>query len=761
MNSPDYTQAGQQLPGTDPGMMMQQPMDPSMMGGQGMPMQPPVPTEPPPVDNSAIDKVINSTNLVEGILKKKDGIQKLNDIAATCLKGYEKDLLSRKDWEDENKEYMKLACQVMEKKDYPWPNASNVKFPILTTAALQFASRAYPSLVSGFDVVKAKAIGSDPEGKANGQAQNISSHMSYQLLYEMPDWDEDMDKLCFILPIVGTVFKKTYYDPDGKCNKSELVLANDLVVDYWAKSLDKAYRKTHKIWRTPNEILSRQRQGIYIEDEEYFNGVDLTQGGSVTKNTEGTEKRKEPDPDEASPRLILECHTFYDLDEDDYAEPYIITIDYESQKILRIVARFYKEGVLIEDKKIIKIIPCEYFTKFGFLPNPDGGFYDLGFGLLLGGVNGAVNTLINQLIDAGTLANLQGGFISKGIRIKQGEMRFSPGEWKAVNNFGDDLKKGIYPLPVKEPNNVLMELLGTLVQSGKELASIAEIFTGKMPGQNTPASTTMATIEQGLKVFTAIYKRIYRSLGQEFEKLYALNKLYLPDRVVLDIEVAGEKKHINVEKKDYGLSTIPQQGKPFVRIIPAADPNMVSETQRLVKSQGLLELMPLGTINAQVATKQILEQQGQANIPELTTLPPPQPDPEIAIKEKELEMKQQIEQVKAQADQQKLQMEMQMMQLEMQIEQQKAQLEMALKAMELKFKQQEHAMDMQFKKEEQAVDMQVKQVEAEADIRLQKEMNEHEVSAAKEKHEMDMSMMKDKAAMQKKQAAQKPSKPNK
>lgn len=724
--------------------MQQQEPPMESMGTQG-------PVVPPEEDFSDINKTITSTNLVPALLKKKTGLETLETIAQRVVQGYEKDLLSRKDWEEMNKEYMKLACQIMEEKNYPWPKASNVKFPILTTAALQFASRAYPALVSGFDVVKAKAIGNDSEGKYNAVAQTISTHMSYQLLYEMPDWDEDMDKLCFILPITGTVFKKTYYDPHKGTNCSELILARDLVVDYWAKNLDSAYRKTHRIYRTPNEIISRQRANIYVNDEEYLKDAGLDRGGSIdieSKTEQGVSQGKAPDPDEASPRMLLEQHTFFDLDDDGYEEPYVITLDYESKKILRIVARFYKEGVEIEDDKIIKIVPCEYFTKFGFLPNPDGGFYDLGFGLLLGGVNGAVNTLINQLIDAGTLANIQGGFISKGIRVKQGDMKLSPGQWITVNNFGDDLKKGIFPLPVKEPSNVLFQLLGTLAQSGKELASIAEIFTGKMPGQNTPASTTMATIEQGLKVFTAIYKRIYRSLGEEFEKLYALNKLYLPEKVSFNVEVAGEDKHITVKKSDYQLPTQAEQGQAFVRIVPAADPNMVSETQKLVKAQGLLELIQLGTINPAEATKQILEQQGQANIKQLMTMPPPQPNPEVEMKQKELEMKMQIEQQKIQADIQKMEMEMEKLQLELEIEKQKAELELKIKQLELQMKVQEHQMDMKFKQEEQNLELQTKEIEADVEMRLSREMADHEMAAAKEKHNMQMTQMKEKSKQQ-------------
>lgn len=605
-----------------------------------------------------LDRLLNSTNLVDIILKKKEGKEKLVQIGQEVIEGYMRDKESRKHWETQNEEWTKLALQVMEKKNYPWDNASNVKFPILTTAALQFSSRAYPSLVSSFDIVKAKAIGNDPGGKFQEVADRISTHMSYQVLYEMLGWDEDMDKLCFILPIVGTAFKKTYYDGNKGTNCSELVFAKDLVVNYWAKNLNTAYRVSHKLWRTPNDIVERQRKGLFTKNEDYLKDAGLDRGGNIDAVSEAkktvTNEASPPAPDKSTPRLLVECHTFYDLDDDGYDEPYVITIDYETRLPLRIVARFYKEDVELDEKdekKIAKITPCQYFTKFGFIPNPDGGFYDLGFGLLLGGINESVNTLINQLVDSGTINNLQGGFIGKGIRINQKSMRFTPGEWKAVNNFGDDLRKGIFPLPTKEPSNVLFQLLGVLVQSGKELASISEIFTGKMPGQNTPASTTMATIEQGLKVFTSIYKRLYRSLGEEFEKLYKLNKLYLPEHIEYTVEVEGEAVPQTTGKQDYiQMNNSPQPGKPFVKIVPAADPNMVSDTQKLVKSQGLLELIQLGTINRAEATKQILEQQGQTNIAELTKVPEPQPDFETQLKGKIHEDTMQLEKAKLQLE---------------------------------------------------------------------------------------------------------------
>lgn len=250
-----------------------------------------------------------------------------------------------------------------------------------------------------------------------------------------------------------------------------------------------------------------------------------------------------------------------------------------------------------------------------------------------------VNTLTNQLIDSGTINNLQGGFIARGLRMNEKKtLGFTPGEWKWVNNPGDDLRKNVFPLPTKEPSGVLYQLLGTLVQSGKELASVAEIFTGKMPGQNTPAATTMATIEQGLKVFTSIYKRIYRGMQEEYEMIFDLNKRYMPNQTVQFVaQLNGETKNYAVSKFDY------QKADSGVKIMPAADPNMVSDTQKMLKIQGLQELMQTGMLNPQEVTKQILVYQGQDNIEQLMAVQPPPPNPEIQLKQQELQQKYDVE----------------------------------------------------------------------------------------------------------------------
>lgn len=616
--------------------------------------------------------------------------EKLEKLGAICKKGFESDLASRADWEDDLDDWTRLAMQIREEKSYPWPQASNVKYPMLSTAAMQFAARAYPSLVpSNGKVVQSVVIGKDPTGEKKTKAERVASYMSYQILHQMRDWEEDMDKLLMMLPIVGTVFKKTYFDPSEGEVKSCLISPKNLVVNYWATSLECAERVSEIMEMSPRLVEERIRQGIFID-------ADL---GQPVLSTDNRPKPFAGDLDETVPYNFIEQHTFYDLDDDGYAEPYVVTFQRETGKIVRIVARFEPEDMVMEDEQIAKITPKQYYTKFSFVPNPDGSFYSIGFGVLLGPLNESVNTLINQLVDAGTLANLQGGFIGKGLKLKMGEQRFLPGEWKSVSATGDDLKKQIVPLPAKDPSNTLFELMGSLVTSGKELASVAEIFTGKMPGQNTPATTTMATVEQGMKVFTAVYKRIFRSLGEEFKKIYKLNGLYMNPETyvaVVDEPVGPE----DFQDKSYD-------------ICPGADPTAVSQTERLLKAQGLMELLPLGIFDVLKVAGRILDAQEQPNWQELIKqeiqatgqMPPPPPDPKM------LEM-----QMKGQMEQQKNQMQMQAQQHKMELESRSAEQKMAMEA-------QNHQQEMQHKAE-------MAQVEAAAENHKQRIFMEAERAKA-------------------------------
>lgn len=266
--------------------------------------------------------------------------------------------------------------------------------------------------------------------------------MSYQVLHEMDNWEEDMDRLLFMLPIVGTVFKKTYWDDFNKRTASVLINPENLVVNYWTKDLDKCERITEIIYKSKREIEEGKRLGIYLD-------VDLPEPTIPDEEVTETKMQEKPDLDDTTPYTLLEQHRFDDLDDDGYSEPYVVLMEKNSKKVLRITPRFAKDSVKTEGKKIVKIDPLNFYTKYEFIPNPDGGFYSIGFGFLLGPLNESVNTLINQLVDAGTLNNLPSGFIGKGLRLKMGDMTFKPGEWKPVNSTGSDLKQQIIPCTLR------------------------------------------------------------------------------------------------------------------------------------------------------------------------------------------------------------------------------------------------------------------------------------------------------------------------
>lgn len=548
----------------------------------------------------------------------------LSKIGAEVVSNFNDDLQSRSEWTQQQEEALKLAAQMQEVKSYPWQNAANVKFPMLTEAAVQFNSRIYPALIPATNIVKGRVVGFDLDGQKQEKAIRVSKHMSWQLTEEMEEWEEDMDRALMQLPIVGCFFKKTYYDGDKDRNVSEAISAMDFVLDYYAKSVETCYRKTHVLYPYATDIKRDQLAGRYLD-------IDL---GTPIVELKKPEMRIGHEPiaqDKSVPHEILEQHTFRDLDGDGLEEPYIFTVHRASQKVVRIVAGFDPDDIVYgENSKVLDVPQEQYFTKYGFIPNPDGSIYDVGFGQLLAPLNKAVDSLINQLLDAGTLSNLQSGFLSKGVRLRSGDMTFRPGEWKPVQSRGDDLRKGIFPLPVREPSNVLFQLLGLMINSGQRLASTIDSMVGENPGQNQKATTTLAVLDQGQKVFNGIYKRLHRSLKKELKKLYRLNSIYLPAQQylnVLDLPVeAGQAEQIR--RSDYDMNSID--------VIPSADASVATQQQKLAKAQALAELLPLGTVNPQEVTQRMLEAQEQPAIERIMKVDPPQPDPEIVMKSQQL-----------------------------------------------------------------------------------------------------------------------------
>jgi chaperonin GroES len=597
----------------------------------------------------SIEEIVNSPNVAE-LLDE----QERSRIASEVLSGFYRDLDSRREWDERMAEATKLALQVMEEKTFPWPNASNVKFPLLTIAALQYHSRAYPALVSGTDIVKARVFGEDPDGSKTARAERISAHMSFQLLEEDENWEDQTDKSLLVQAILGCVFKKSYFDVTKGHNVSEMVLPKDLVVSYWTKSLETSPRISHIIEMSGNEILERIGRGLFLETD-----LSRKPGPSTRVDNQGIARDEAQGvtpslEDPFRPYRIIEQSTYLDLDGDGYKEPYVVTVREDTAELLRIVPRFFKEDIVRKKGRIIHITPMHYYTKYSFIPSPDGGFYDLGLGVLLGPINESINTLINQLIDAGTLANTRGGFLGRGVKFRSGENTFKPFEWKRVDSTGDDLRKSIFPLPVGEPSPVLFQLLSLLVNYGERIVGATDVMVGVSPGQNTPAETTRHVVEQGMKVFSGIFKRTYRAMKEEFRKLYILNRLYLNADTAFQNLSTGQGMLISPD--DYI--------DPPTIIRPAADPDIVSNAQKIMRAQAVLEAAKMFPgYNLYEANKMYLRALQVPGIEVIYPDPngpnavPPIPNPKVVVeqlkqetKQKELQLKMQETLLKLQQD---------------------------------------------------------------------------------------------------------------
>ena len=508
----------------------------------------------------------------------------LESIGEFCNDSYQADIQSRETWLRRTKAAMDLAMQVQKDKNFPWPNCSNVIFPLITIAALQFHSRAYPALVSGTDVVKCKFYGTDPTGERQASADKISSHMSWQLLEEDETWEEQYDRALINVPIVGCAFKKTYFDGVKGHNVSDLVLAKDLVFNYWSKTVEDSPVKTHRIPFSKNDIYSRIMSGTFrdVSDMDWYKSDAPVPQPSEYSTAQDKRTGMEPpsNADSNTPYIICEQHCCIDLDQDGYAEPYIITFEETTKTVLRIVCRFDRPEDVTRDTDgdIISIDADEYFTKIPFIPSPDGGVLDIGFGVLLGPLTESVDTAINQIFDSGTLYNTSGGFLGRGAKFRGGVYSVAPYSWHRVDSTGDDLRKSMIPFPTKEPSGVLFQVLTMLIDYIERISGAVDITTGGNPGQNTPAQTSQSMIEQGQKVYSAIFKRIWRSMKMEFKKLFILNA-----------------KHLSATSKTYygGADDFVTQAdykQAGLNIIPVADPNIMSDQARLAQAQLLLQV---------------------------------------------------------------------------------------------------------------------------------------------------------------------------
>jgi chaperonin GroES len=537
------------------------------------------------------------------------------------------------DWLGRYRKWLDMAMQVRATKNFPWPRASNVKFPLLTTAAVQFQARAYPAIVDGSNLVKGRVLGPDPDGTKRARAERIGQHMTWQLLFRMAGWEEETDRLLLMLPITGCVFRKTYYDSIANANCSEMVSGEDFIINYWAKSLETAPRYTHVLRYYPYEVQEKIAAGIWLKVRVDHDNADSEDEDALVE--------------------FYEQHRTMDLDGDGYPEPYVVTTT-KNGEVARIVPCFGKDEVTasvggktlkwtkLEEggaahlaEKVVRIERRQYFTKYGFIPAPDGSFYDIGFGALLEDITATIDTTLNQMLDAGALQNAQGGFLGSGVNIKGGDMRVRLGEWKRVDTTGGTLRENIVPLTAPGPSAVLFQLLEMLIGAAKEITSVQDVMTGE--GQpNQPATTTLALIEQGHKVMTAIFKRIHRAFGQELRILRRLNRDYLDEEEYFQLNDAMPSQ----DPQQPGQPGEPQQPQKIGRedyqdedldVIPVSDPNMASDMQKMARAQALMQFNGDLLINQTEIRKRVLEALGERDIKTLMTVPPANPDPKLLI----------------------------------------------------------------------------------------------------------------------------------
>ena len=566
----------------------------------------------------------------KGDISGKLTSDELGKLGTEVVSDYERDDASRDEWKQRVKAALSDAAQDEPgTKTFPWENSANVRHPMLAVASQQFAARAYPAIVKGDEAVKVKVFGDapeEPQGAAQAaqqgdpqaqqamqvygeakqrydakkkRAERVKSYLNYQLFYGMDGWEADTDALLNVIPITGIAFRKVYYDASQGKPCSEMVSALCLVVPADTRDLKRCPRITQEFELYPYEISARIASGVYRD---------------VTLSPEGD--------DEQAPRKMLEQHRLHDLDGDGVAEPYIITVDASTSEILRIDAVYTMDDVKIVDGKVVSIERWVPYVDYPFLPDPKGRFYAIGFGHLLRPLLDVINTSINQLIDAGTAHNAGGGFLASGVRLQgagqNAEIKYKPGKYITVNVPGSVLKDAIVDRTLPAPSTVTFQMLDMMLAAAKDISSVKDVLTGDSPS-TAPVGTTLAVIEQGLQVFTSIYKRIYRSLKDEFRKLYECERRYgNPDeyREVLDDPDADMDADFDDDGKD---------------IMPVSDPSAVTKTQAIAKAQALQQFMGQPWANSSEIFKRILEAIEIEN-PEALVAQPPPPPPEAMAK---------------------------------------------------------------------------------------------------------------------------------
>ena len=496
----------------------------------------------------------------------------LSEISSELLSAYENDVDSRQNWYETFKDGLELLGIENDPRSEPFEGASGVYHPVLAEAATHFQAQAYKELLPANGPVDTKIMGASNDPKAM-QANRVKDFMNYQLMYKMDEYDPEMDQMLFFLPLAGSAFKKCYYDPTMGRVVSRFIKAEDLVVPYSATDLHTSPRITHRLTMTENDLRKLQLSGFYIDEEmnppSYSDDSDSVQQ-KIDQLDGVTRTGNQHDYTLLEFHVELDIEGFEHTDNDGeptgLAIPYIVTICKDNNSVLS-VRRNYEETDPMRKK-------VEYFTHYKFLPGL--GFYGFGLIHMIGGVTKSATAILRQLIDAGTLANLPAGFKARGLNIQRSDDPVQPGEWRDVDTPGGTIRDSFMPLPYKEPSATLAQLLGLLVESGQRFASVMDNQTGDA-NSNAPVGTTVALLEKGQKVISAIHKRLHYAQRNEFKILKRLFGEYLPPEYPYQVQGAQQ----TVFAEDFNNS---------VDVIPVCDPNIFSTTQRIILAQTQLQM---------------------------------------------------------------------------------------------------------------------------------------------------------------------------
>ena len=612
--------------------------------------------------------------------------RKLTEIGARVVTEYEFDKNTMKDWLERNELASKLIDMRQSNVTDPWPGAAGTKLPLVLNAAMKASAEEFAEIMRGTELVHTEVFGSKTQEKAE-RSIRVSKRMNHQFLHELDDWEADHDKLIMAKNILGTVHKKVFHDSgETVC----ILRRNGVIINDNVEKLKDAPRVSDEIDKLVWEVEEKVRLGEWAEIELTAGDDDFTESDKMHRFIE--QIRRE------------------DLDGDGYPEPYIVTVHEATKKVVRIVPNYTPESIEFdtgsdkfdlaeyeqlppnEKKRLYKNLdvvridtskPRIHYIKYTMIPSWEGGYWDFGFGILLAPLNDNCNKLINQLLNQGHLQAKGGGFIGSNVKLAGGTLQFRSNEWKKINTGGADLSRSIVPLPVAQPSTTLYQLLGTLMDVLKELSSVTEVMSGDQPKANMPATSVLALIEQGKKMFNSVYKRHYRALAAEMTAVFDLNFLYQDPAQyaeLLDIPPQEDPTQLMALVK----SDFSRQG---MDLIPTANPEYSSKAQRMAEGQAMFELKDDPRVNGAMVLKSYVElivddkERAAELVPDQPNVTPEQQQQQIQEKLQEFLQGNEAKISQAKAD--IAATELQMKQVELQAQGQKVQADQQKRAIDM------------------------------------------------------------------------------